>query len=173
MTEMPKIEPVKKTGLVPSVAPEEPRVTKPKHEFSALLKADPSKKQEPALVPTKRQETSPVLLEVQKADMFKIAEITSASRELVEIHLAKKTEPTHVSSDIRKPEPSQMPDLPLISETVIKQGPKDVLSEAPEPELTQSPPELPRAKPEYIQKKKQATLSTQESPPKRGIITTI
>lgn len=147
-TETPKTEPVKKTGLVPSVAPEEPRVMKPKHELSSSLKAEPSKKQEPALFPTKRHETSPVLLEVQKADVYKITELTPASRELVEIHLAK--------------------------ETVIKEGTQHVLMEVPivEPDLTQSPPELPRAKPEHIQETKQAPLSYQKSPPKRGIIST-
>lgn len=138
-----EIEPDKKSDLVPSVAPEPPRMTKPKQELSATPKAEPSKKQEPALVPAKKHE-------VQKTDVFKIPELTPASRELVEDQLAKEPEPTPV--------------------TVFKKGPKAIFPEAPKVEqgLTQSHPEQPLAKP--IQEKEQASLPKQKSPPKRGII---
>lgn len=176
-TETPKTVPDKKSDLASSVAPEIPRVTKPKQELSAAVKAEPSKKEEPALVPARKQETSPVPLEVQKTDVFKIPELTPPSRELVEVQVAKKPEPTPVSQDIRKPEPSRKPELPSITkaESVIKEEPKVVLQEAPKvkPEQSQCPPELPLAKSEHIQEKEQTPDLKMKSPPKRGIITKI
>lgn len=170
-----KIEHDKKSDFVTSAAPELPKMMKPIQELSAALKAEPSKKQEPILVPTRKHEPSPGLLEVQKADRFKIPKLTPDSKELVEVHLAKTTEPTPLSSEIKKPEPSRKSELPSTSKTepVIKEGPKIVCPESPkvEPELTQSPPQLPMAKP--IQEKEQISLPKKKSPPKRGIITKI
>lgn len=173
-TETPKIEPDKKSDLAPSVAPEIPRVTKPKQELSAAVKAESSEKEEPSLVPARKHETSPVPLEVQTVDVFKIPELTPPSRELVEVQLAKKPEPTPVSPDIRKPEPIKLPSISK-AEPVIKEEPKVVLQEAPkvEPELAQCPPELPLAKYAHIQEKEQTPLLKMKSPPKRGIITKI
>lgn len=169
-TEMAKIELDKKTDLVPSVVPQEPRVMKPKPELPAALKVEPSKKLEPALVPTKKHDTSPVPPKVQKADVFKIQELTPASRELVEVHLAKMSDPTPLSPEIRKPEPSRKPELSSISkaEPVIKEVPKVVL-----PEALKVEPELPQAKSEPIQEKEQTPFAQKKCPPKRGIITSL
>lgn len=152
-TETPKIEPDKKSDLATSVAPELPRVPKPKQKISAVLKAEPTKKQESALA---KHETSPVLLEVKKA------ELTPASRKLVEDPLA--IESTPVSPLIQKPDSR--------TETVFIEGPTAVLLEAPKAaqELTQSLRELTLAKPEPIQEKEQTPVPKQKSPPKRGII---
>lgn len=173
-TETPKIEPDKNSDLVTSVAPEPPRITKPKQELSAKLKAEPSKEQEPAIVSTRKQETSPDPLKVQKADVFEPPELTPESRKPVEVQLAKKPEPTLVPRDIRKPEPIRKTELPSISkaEPVIKEGPQVALPEAPkvEPELTQSSPELPLEKTEVIQKNEKTPVAKKKSPPKRGII---
>lgn len=176
-TETPKIEPDKKSDLLPSAAPEPRRVTKPKQELSAALKAEPSKKQEPALVPTRKHKTSPALLEVQKADVFKIQECMPDSGELVEVQLDKKPEPTPVSQDVQILEPSRKTELLSIStaESVIKEGPKFVLPEAPKvgSELAQSTPQLPLAKDEPVQEKEQTLVPKYKSPPKKGIITKI
>lgn len=165
-TETQKIEPDKKSDLVPLAVPDAPRVTKPKQDSSARVTAEPSKKPEPALFPTKKHDTSPVLLEAQKADVIKIPELTLDSKELGEVQLVKKSEPTPVFPDIQKPARSSKPELPSISkaEPVIKETPKV------EPEPSQITPELPLAKPEPIPEKEQTPVPKKKSPPKRGII---
>lgn len=172
-TETPKITPAKKSDHVPSVVHEPLKVTKPKDESSAALKTEPSKEQETAVVLTRKPETSPVVLEVQKADVFKIPE--PASIELVEVQLAKKPEPIPVSSASRKPEALTKFELTSIStiEPVDKEGPNVVLAQAPkvEPEANQWFPEVPLAKPEVIQEKEQIPAPKKKSPPKKGINT--
>lgn len=143
-----------------------PRGAPSKQELSVSV-ADPTRKQESAPAPARKDEVVLVSTEVKMDRLVKMAELTPASKKLVTEELAKKSESITVLQ-VQKTEPSKKPEEVPAAEASRKPEPK-IVPLAPKVEPTKksetitSKLEQPKAKPEAVQPRK---------PAEKGIIIT-
>lgn len=135
---MKATESAKLESRAPVVAPEPPKVKKSKQELQPAPKAEPSKPQE----------------SIRKPEP--VPELTLASKELIEVPLAKKTKV--VPAEVPKTEPSKKPETVVASK----------VGTVPKAELMPRPHGLDVTKPELVQQK-ELTTGARKSPPKKGI----